>query len=210
MAMMNRRRILQGSLASMGLVALGARAGFGADNPMPPELRAAIEHEASPPVLANPKGDITLTEFFDYNCPYCRTMVPVIQRLIAADGKLRVVFREWPIFGEGSFIASQVSLASLKQGKYWPCHEALMKIEGKAEEASVMSAVRGLDLDEARLKRDMESEDVLGHIGHSMQLGDHLGLTGTPSFIAGNAGLFGGQDQAALTSLIAAAREELL
>ena len=85
-----------------------------------------------------------------------------------------------------------------------------MKIEGKAEEASVMSAVRGLDLDEARLKRDMESEDVLGHIGHSMQLGDHLGLTGTPSFIAGNAGLFGGQDQAALTSLIAAAREELL
>lgn len=209
MAMMNRRGILRLGLASAGVMTLGARAGFGHDNPMPPELREAIERQAFAPVLGNPKGDITLTEFFDYNCPHCRSMVPVMKQLIAADGNLRVVFREWPIFGEGSLFAAQVSLAALKHGKYWPLHEALMKIKGKAEEASVMAVVRKLDLDEARLKRDMESEDVLGHIDHSMQLGDHLGLAGTPTFIAGHEGLFGGQDLAALTLLVATAREDL-
>lgn len=210
MVVMNRRSMLQLGLTSAGMMTFSAGAGFGHDNPMPAELREAIERQPFAPVLGNPKGDITLTEFFDYNCPHCRTMVPVMKQLIAADGNLRVVFREWPIFGEGSLFAAQISLASLKQGKYWPLHAALMKIKGKAEEASVMAAVRKLDIDEARLKRDMESEDVLGHIDHSMQLGDHLGLTGTPTFIAGHDGLFGGQDLAALTALVATARKDLL
>lgn len=210
MAMMSKRQLLQLGLASAGLMTLGSRAGFGHDNPMPPELREAIERQAFAPVLGNAKGDITLTEFFDYNCPHCRTTMPVIKKLIAADSKLRVVFREWPIFGEGSAFASQASLAALNQGKYWPLHEALMKIKSKVGEAEVMAVVRRLDLDEARLKRDMESEAVLGHIDHSMQLGDHLGLAGTPTFIAGHEGLFGGQDLAALSSLVATAREDLL
>lgn len=209
MTVMSRRSLLQLGLAAAGVTTLGARAGFGHDNPMPPELRDAIERQAFAPVLGNPKGDITLTEFFDYNCPHCRTMVPVMQKLIAADGNLRVVFREWPIFGEGSFRAAQASLAALKQGKYWPLHEGLMQIRGQADQRSVMAVVRGLDLDEARLLRDMESQDVLDHIEHSMQLGDHLGLAGTPTFIAGHEGLFGGQDLAAMTSLVATAREDL-
>ncbi|WP_233092999.1 DsbA family protein [Paracoccus sp. IB05] len=210
MKLMDRRGALRLGLASFGALSLGARAGFGHDNPMPPELRDEIERQPFAPVLGNPAGDITLTEFFDYNCPHCRTAVPVMKRLIAADPKLRVVFREWPIFGEGSYFATQASLATLKQGRYWEFHEALMQIRGKAEETSVMAVVRKTGLDEARLKRDMESAEVLGHFDHSMQLGDHLGLAGTPTFIAGHDGLFGGQDLASLTALVAQARRDLL
>ena len=78
---------------------------------MPPELRDAIERQPFSPVLGNPKGDVTLTEFFDYNCPHCRTSVPVIRKLIGDDPHLRVVLREWPVFGEGSEFCARASLA---------------------------------------------------------------------------------------------------
>ncbi|AGT11185.1 DsbA family protein [Paracoccus aminophilus] len=210
MTVMSRRALMKLGLASTGALTLGARAGFGHENPMPDALRQALERAPFAPVLGNPEGDVTLTEFFDYNCPFCRTSVPVMKRVIDGDKKLRVVFREWPIFGEGSIFATKASLATLKQGKYWAFHERLMAIKGKANEQSVMEVVRAVGLDETRLKRDMESDEVLGHIDHSMQLGEHLGLAGTPSFIAGHEGLFGKQEFSAMTGLIAKARTDLL
>ena len=100
------------ALTTRGAVAQTATAAR--PNPMPAALRTALERDPTAPVLGNPKGDITLSEFFDYNCPYCKTVMPMMQRLIAADPGLRVVFREWPVFGEGSDFAARAALAALR------------------------------------------------------------------------------------------------
>ncbi len=202
--------MMRSGLVLLGGALVGAMPALGQDNPMPEELRAAIEREGDAPVLGNPAGDITLTEFFDYNCPFCRETVPVLHKLILEDPQLRVVFREWPIFGDGSLFASKASLASLAQGRYWQFHTALMKIRGRAAEASVLRAAETVGLDMARLRKDMESERVLGHIEHSMALADHMGLAGTPTFIAGNDGLFGRQTRKDLRDLVKRARADLL
>ena len=176
---------------------------------MPGELRKAIERPPFAPVLGNAAGDITLTEFFDYTCPHCRTTVPEIRKLIGSDPDLRVVLREWPIFGEGSEFCARASLAALKQRKYWEFHSGLMAIKGRADEASAMRIASAIGLDEARLRRDMVGADVEEHIAETMALGDHMGLMGTPTFIAGNDGLFGKQSAADLARLMARARQDL-
>lgn len=201
---------MQAGLALAGGMLAGALPARAQDNPMPEVLREALERQGDAPVLGNPEGDITLTEFFDYNCPFCRQTVPLLQKLIQGDPKLRVVFREWPIFGEGSLFAAKASLASLQQGKYWQFHAELMKIRGRAEEASVLRAAKKVGLDVARLRKDMEADKVLAHIDHSMTLADHMGLVGTPTFIAGNDALFGQQRLKDLQKLVEQGRADLL
>ena len=209
MARLHRRDVTKLGLASGLALVVGPHRVVAQDNPMPDELREAIERQAFSPVLGNARGDITLTEFFDYNCPYCRTTVPILQKLIASDPGLRVVLREWPIFGEGSEFSARASLAALKQDKYWQFHSGLMAVRGRAEEASALKVAGEVGLDVARLRRDMTSAEVEDHIGQSMALGDHMGLAGTPTFIAGNGGLFGKQSRAELEALVAQARKDL-
>lgn len=206
----SRRAAMRSGLVLIGGALVGAMPALGQDNPMPEELREALERQGDPVVLGNPEGDVTLTEFFDYNCPFCRQTVPALQRLIQSDPQLRVVFREWPIFGEGSLFAARASLASLQQGRYWQFHAELMKIRGRVEEAPVLRAAKKVGLDRTRLRKDMESERVLGHVDHSMALADHMGLAGTPTFIAGSDGLFGRQTLGDLQALVKQARAELL
>lgn len=206
MTRLNRRAVIHLGLGGMALAAMPARA---ADNPMPDALRKALERAPNTPVLGNPKGDVTLVEFFDYNCPYCRTSLPDLQRLIAADDGLRLVLREWPVFGEGSVFATRASLAAMAQGRYLPFHVALLGIDGKAEEASVMKAARKAGLDPDRLRADMQAPAVDEHIELSMQLAEHMGLMGTPTFIAGNEGMFGKQSRKSLEGLVTRARKAL-
>lgn len=207
--MLSRRRTLVLGLAAATVPGFARAADPARANPMPEVLRTAIERDPTAPVLGNPKGDITLTEFFDYNCPFCKKMVGTVQKLIAADPGLRVVFREWPVFGEGSDFAARVSLASRNQGKYWQTHSALMAMKGRAEQATVMRVVRQLGLDEARLKADMNSDPVNEHIANSFELADHMSLAGTPTFIAGDEARFGDQTVADLQALVATARKTL-
>lgn len=207
--MINRRQIIVtgAALASASLVHVtGALAH---DNPMPAELREALERDPNAPVLGNPNGNITLTEFFDYNCAYCRESVPDIHALISQDDQLRVVFREWPVFGEGSVFAARASLASLKQGKYWQFHTDLMKQRGQVGEALTMASARRVGLDIDRLRRDMQAPEVTQHLDQSMLLADHMGLQGTPMFIAGHEGVFGKQSLPSLRALVAQARKDL-
>lgn len=208
------RKLQRREFTTLGLVSgltlsVGVPMARAQDNPMPPELRDAIEQQPFSPVLGNSKGDVTLTEFFDYNCPHCRTSVPVIRKLIGDDPHLRVVLREWPVFGESSEFCARASLASVKQGKYWQFHSGLMAIRGRAEEASAMRVAQEVGLDLAKLRRDMRSADVEGHIAQSMALGDHMGLMGTPTFIAGNDALFGKKSGSELKQLVAQARKDL-
>lgn len=208
------RKLQRREFTTLGLVSgltlsVGVPMARAQDNPMPPELRDAIERQPFSPVLGNSKGDVTLTEFFDYNCPHCRTSVPVIRKLIGDDPHLRVVLREWPVFGEGSEFCARASLASLKQGKYWQFHSGLMAIRGRAEEASAMRVAQEVGLDPAKLQSDMGSANVEDHIAQSMALGDHMGLMGTPTFIAGNDALFGKRSGFELRDLVARARRDL-
>ena len=114
--------------------------------------RALLEQDTNAPVLGNPDGDVTVVEFFDYNCPYCRRAMDEVQGLMDADANVRLVYREWPILGEGSVFAAKAALAARKQGKYEEFHWAMMSMNGRAEEASVLrvAAEVGLDIDQLR------------------------------------------------------------
>ncbi|HMM09635.1 MAG TPA: DsbA family protein [Paracoccus solventivorans] len=175
-------------------------------NPMPDELRTALERDKNGIVLGNPAGNITLVEFFDYNCPFCKKILPKMQQLISSDPQLRVVFREWPVFGADSEFAARAALAALDQGKYWQTHAGLMGLRDRAAEPSVMRVVRKLGLDEGKLRRDMDSDRVSDHIARSFMLADHMSLIGTPTLIAGDEGVFGDQSLKDLQDLVARAR----
>lgn len=203
---MQRRDFL---IAGTGLLVLPTVAMAARENPMPEELRKVLERDPTAPVLGNPDGDVTLTEFLDYNCPFCRKMVDPIQRLILSDPKLRVVFREWPVFGPDSEAATRVSLASLPQGKYYQLHKAIYQIKGKATGESALAAAQKLGLDMTRLQKDMQSDEVERHITNSFLLADHMQLMGTPSFIAGDEAAFGELPSDELKALVQRARETL-
>ncbi|MTE01765.1 thioredoxin domain-containing protein [Paracoccus sp. YIM 132242] len=203
------RRLVLSAAATCGISAALPAGGAGRPNPMPEDLRAALERDPTAPVLGNPGGDITLSVFFDYNCPHCRKMVGPIGALIASDPRLRVVYREWPVFGEGSDFAARASLASLDTGRYWQFHTALMAMQDRAAETSVMRVARRLGLDEAALRRVMAAERVERHIRLSFQLAEHMGLMGTPTFIAGDEAVFGEQGRADLAALVARGRRTL-
>lgn len=207
--MLTRRHFFASGAVLAASASIPAFAQEERSNPMPEKLREALERAPNTPVLGNPKGDITLTEFFDYNCPFCRKMVPVLQKLISADDQLRVVFREWAVFGEGSEFAAKASLASLEQGQYWQFHAALMKLRGKVDEASTMRVARKIGLDEDKLREDMEADSVAEHMEMTWALGDHMGLMGTPTFIAGDEAVFGENSLKEMQELVARARKTL-
>ncbi|WP_265502133.1 DsbA family protein [Paracoccus beibuensis] len=203
---MPTRRLL---LASAGaFVALPALAQERA-NPMPEELRDALERDPTAPVLGNPDGNITLTEFFDYNCGFCRKMLPVMQQLVRSDPDLRVVYREWPVFGAGSEFAARASLASLPTGKYWRFHAGMLGMRGRAEEASVMRVARDVGLAAAELRERMDSDSVSSHIATSFLLADHMGLMGTPTFICGDEAVFGEMTPQEMRDLVARGRRTM-
>ena len=138
------------------------------------------------PMLGNPDGDVTIVEFFDYNCVHCRRSSRVLHDLLEADDQIRVVLREWPILGEGSRFAARASLAAGQQDQYQAFHRALMDLPGEATEASVISTARTLGLDVSKLRRDMAAPEVDAHLERSDQLARALRLTGTPAFVVGN------------------------
>lgn len=148
--------------------------------------RDALFNEPDGPMLGNPDGDVTIVEFFDYNCGYCRRSSRVIHDLLEADDQVRVVLREWPILGEGSLFAARASLAAQQQDRYQAFHWALMDLPGQATEASVISTAGTLGLDVERLRRDMAAPEVDAHLARSDQLARALKFTGTPAFVVGN------------------------
>jgi len=134
-------------------------------------------------VAGNPDGDVTLVEFFDYNCGWCKKGLPEVVNLIEQDKNLRVVLKEFPIFGGDSDYAAKAAIASKKQGKYWELHTALLGHEGKVTAAAVdeIAAAQGLDV--AKLKADMELPEVAEAIQANHALAQSLAINGTPAFI---------------------------
>lgn len=148
--------------------------------------REDLERDPNAPVLGNPDGDVTIVEFFDYNCPYCKQVAGDVKRIIENDDDVRLVYREWPILGPGSVFAARAALASRKQGKYEEMHWALMEQRGRITEQSTIAVAERLGLDIEQLRRDMESEEIDQHIALSHELTRALGFSGTPSFVIGD------------------------
>ncbi len=135
-------------------------------------------------VVGNPNGKVTLVEFFDYQCIHCKKMAPVIKELIAKNESLRVIYKEFPIFGKSSETASRVALAAAMQGKYRAFHEALIQQQDKRlTDEIVMNTARAVGLDMKRVKADMESKSVANALKANRDLADKLHLLGTPAFI---------------------------
>ncbi len=142
-----------------------------------------IFHDASDAVVGNPKGDVTVVEFFDYNCGWCKKSIVEMKALVAKDKNVRIVMKEFPIFGEGSEYAARAALASVKQGKYWAFHQALFASESKvtAEVTDQIAAEVGLDV--AKMKKDMQDPAIAENIQKTQILAQTMLITGTPAFI---------------------------
>ena len=135
------------------------------------------------PVAGNPKGDVTVVEFMDYNCGWCKKGVGEIASLIEHDKNVRVVFKEFPIFGAGSEFAARAAIAATKQGKYWELHQALFAHDGPVTEDVTRQIAEGLGLDMKKLEADMQDESVVKTIGTTQALATALQINGTPAFI---------------------------
>lgn len=137
-------------------------------------------------VAGNPNGDVTMVEFFDYNCSWCKKGMPEVMQLLEKDKGLRFVLKEFPIFGEDSEYAARAALAARKQGKYWELHLAMLGHEGKIKKDDVdrIAQETGLDLD--RLRKDMEMPEIAEAILRNQELAQRLAINGTPAFIIGS------------------------
>lgn len=159
------------------------------------------------PVGGNQKGDATLVEFFDYNCPYCKQMASVMTQAEAADPKLRVVYKEFPILGPDSLFAAKAALAADKQGKYVAFHRALYQVRGHVDANKVLEIAKTAGLDIGRLKADMQAPEIGTRIDKNIKLAQALGINGTPGFAVGDKVFVGATDLKSLQATIAAARK---
>lgn len=161
----------------------------------------------SDPVEGNPSGDVTLVEFFDYNCPYCKQSYDAMMDAAKADGKVRIVLKEFPILTAASDVASRVALAAKAQGKYDDIHRAFMKYRGQLDEGAIwrLAAAAGANVDQ--LKKDMTSPDIDKQIRRNRELAHDLAINGTPSYIVGTHILSQALDQGEFKQLFDAARK---
>jgi len=171
------------------------------------ERRGELLSDATAPVAGNPHGDVTIVEFFDYRCPYCKQVEPHLEALLKEDPKLRIVYKEFPVLGPESVYASRMALAARKQGKYAPFHDALMAAKGKISEETILDVARSVGIDVARAKTDMAGAEVQEIIKRNYALADALDIQGTPAFIVGDTLVPGAIDLDNLRHLIAEARK---
>jgi len=144
-----------------------------------------IFKSSTAPIVGNPKGDVTVVEFFDYNCGYCKRALGDVSKLIQKDTNVKVVFKELPILSKGSEEASRVALAAKAQGKYWEVHRALLEAKGQLTEATALKAAEKFGLDMSKLKKDMAGDDVQKEIDKVRELAQKMGIQGTPHFLVG-------------------------
>lgn len=173
------------------LAILGGAAAIAVFQPARAEIEVTKEvilNDPAAPVGGNPEGDVTIVNFTDYNCPYCKKVAPVLARVVKEDGKIRHVYKDWPVIRPTSIDGAQLVLAAHRQGRYEQAHTALMGIPGSGIERERMrEALRQAGMDMDRLDRDLaeKRDEIDSLIQRNMAQGDALGLTGTPSFLIG-------------------------
>jgi protein-disulfide isomerase len=162
-------------------------------------------------VVGNPDGDVTLIEFFDYNCPYCRKAMTTLDALIKGDPKLRVLLRDLPIVHPPESIeVAKIALAArnqLQSDKFWEFHKRLFSASRLVAKPQAMQAAKDMGLDMARLEKDADSDAVKAALADSDRLSQVLNLRGTPAFVIGGEVVFGAQEDADMKAQIAAVRQ---
>ncbi|MCR9071983.1 MAG: DsbA family protein [Alphaproteobacteria bacterium] len=157
-------------------------------------------------MLGNPDGDVTIVEFFDYQCGYCKTMMKPLLDLVQEDGNIRLILKEFPILGPESETAAVASLAAQRQGKYEIFHTALLGLRGRLSTEAIWQVALEAGLDIETLKKDMADPVLQQHIRKSYQLAQALEIQGTPAFTIGNQIIPGAVSKEQLAELVAEAR----
>jgi protein-disulfide isomerase len=174
-----------GSVAlGLGLKPNSARA---SDDPDDVLNEALVLRDPDIPVAGNPKGDVTIVEWFDYNCPYCRKLEPELRQVVHDDGKVRLIWKDWPVLGPISIIATRMALASRYQDKFVQAHEAMMGVSSKLTEPRIkeLLSAAGLDIDRLNKDLDTNAEAIKAIVVRNNAQADAFGFKGTPSFIVG-------------------------
>jgi protein-disulfide isomerase len=171
------------------------------------ERRRELLHDDGSPVSGNPAGDVTIVEFFDYRCPYCKQVEPSLEALIKQDPKLRIVYKEFPVLGEASVYASHMALAARKQGKYQPFHDAMMATKGEINAEVIERVAKSAGVDVEKAKAEMNTPEIDALIKRNYALAEALDINGTPAFIIGDTLVPGATDIARLRELVAEARK---
>ena len=160
--------------------------------------------------LGNPQGDVTLVEFFDYNCGYCKRALTDMLELLKSDPKLKFVLKEFPVLGPGSVEAAQVAVAVNMQDrsgkKYLEFHQKLLSGRGQIDKAKALAAAKDVGLDVVRIEKDLQSPEVKATLEESVKLAEALGISGTPSYVIGENVVPGAVGVAALKRHVEAAR----
>ena len=148
---------------------------------------AQVLRDPDIPDIGNPKGDITIVEWFDYNCPYCRKLAPELRQVVQDDGKVRLVLKDWPILGPVSKVAARMALAAKYQGKFEAAHEAMISVNSRITEPRIAELLSGAGLDMDRLKKDLDAnaKAIDAVLARNNEQAQAFGFNGTPSFIVG-------------------------
>ncbi len=159
-------------------------------------------------VLGNPKGDVTIVAYSDYNCPYCRKIDPVLHKVARDDGRIRLVFKDWPILGKASVHAARLALAAKYQGKYAEAHTALISAPGRLSEANIAGVLARAGIDVERANRDLAArgKEIDALLARNNEQATALGFRGTPAFIVGKFRVPGALDEENFKKAIADSR----
>ena len=170
---------------------------------------ALVLRDPEIPVIGNPDGDITIVEYFDYNCPYCRKVAPELRQVVQDDGKVRLVLKDWPVLGEVSVIAARMALASKYQDKFIPAHDALIGVASKLTAPRIRELLAGAGVDLDRADRDLaaNAKAIDAIIARNGEQAKAFGFKGTPSFIIGKFRVPGVLTMAQFDQAIADARK---
>src|SRR6202048_2140989 len=200
--------LLSGSAAMLGIaIAPGSRLAQGGEETVLTE--ALVLRDPDIPVAGNPNGDISIVEWFDYQCPYCRKLEPELRQVVQDDGKVRLVLKDWPILGPVSIAAARMALATKYQDKYVAAHDALMGTASRLTEPRIRELLAGAGIDVDRAARDLETngkaiDAILARNGDQATA---FGFKGTPSFIVGKFRVPGVLTMAQFDQVIADARQ---
>jgi protein-disulfide isomerase len=183
------------ALLGAGSVALGSALGLAltpgqaraAGDPDDVLTEALVLRDPDIPVAGNADGDVTIVEWFDYNCPYCRKLEPELQQVVHDDGKVRLIWKDWPILGPTSVVATRMALASRYQDKFIKAHEAMMGVSSKLTEPRIKELLSGVGVDMDRLNSDLatNAKAIDAIIARNNAQAEAFGFKGTPSFIVG-------------------------
>jgi protein-disulfide isomerase len=198
--------LLGATAALAGFASRSALAQGAGDNVL---TEALVLRDPDIPTVGNAEGDINIVEYFDYQCPYCRKIEPELRQVVQDDGKVRLVWKDWPILGPISIVASRMALATKYQDKYREAHEALIGVNSKLTEPRISELLAGAGIDVDRAKRDLaaNAKAIDAILARNNDQATAFGFRGTPAFIVGKFRVPGVLTMTEFTQVIADARK---